>query len=92
MTKWLEWLRKEARSLGFASLGVTDLDLAQAESGLQQWLDAGCHGSMEYMARHGLKRARPAELLPGSLRAVMVTVDYAPADPDWVREAWPGAR
>lgn len=88
MTEWMAWLHKEARDLGFASLGVADLDLKEAESGLRQWLDAGCHGSMEYMARHGLKRARPAELLAGSLRAVMVTVDYTPSDPEWVSEAW----
>jgi len=88
MTDWLPWLRNEARELGFAGLGVTDVDLSHAEPGLQQWLDAGCHGSMEYMARHGLKRARPAELLPGTVRAVMVTLDYAPNDPEWVRSAW----
>jgi epoxyqueuosine reductase len=88
MDDWLAWLRTEARTLGFSGLGVSDVDLADVEQGLQQWLDAGCHGSMEYMARHGLKRARPAELVPGTVRAVMVTLDYAPQDPDWLSQAW----
>jgi epoxyqueuosine reductase len=88
MNDWLAWLRTEATSLGFSSLGVSDVDLADVAQGLQQWLDAGYHGSMEYMARHGLKRARPAELVPGTVRAVMVTLDYTPDDPQWLRQAW----
>ena len=77
-----------ARELGFASAGIADIDLAEAEPGLAQWLAAGFHGEMDYMARHGMRRARPAELVPGTLSAVMVTMDYAPADPDWRDRAW----
>jgi epoxyqueuosine reductase len=68
-----------ARELGFGSAGIAGIDLAQAEPGLQEWLAAGCHGEMDYMARHGLRRARPAELVPGTLSVVMATMDYAPA-------------
>jgi epoxyqueuosine reductase len=85
---WTARLRGWATALGFASLGVADVDLRDAEPGLQAWLDAGFHGGMEYMARHGPLRARPAELVPGTVRAVMVTVDYAPADPAWIDRAW----
>jgi epoxyqueuosine reductase len=85
---WVERLRGWARELGFASLGVADVDLADAEEGLARWLAAGFHGDMEYMARHGATRARPAELVPGTVRAVMVAIDYAPADPGWVDRAW----
>lgn len=77
-----------ARELGFGSAGVADIDLSAAEPGLQQWLAAGYHGEMDYMARHGLRRARPAELVPGTLSAIMVTMDYAPADPLWRDQAW----
>jgi epoxyqueuosine reductase len=77
-----------ARELGFSSAGIADVDLADAEPGLAQWLAAGFHGDMDYMARHGMRRARPAELVPGTLSAVMVTMDYAPADPDWRDRAW----
>ena len=47
------------KELGFADLGIADIDLSHAESGLQAWLDAGHHGEMAYMAAHGMKRARP---------------------------------
>jgi epoxyqueuosine reductase len=73
------------RALGFAEIRIADIDLSQAEAGLQDWLDAGMHGEMDYMAAHGMKRARPAELVPGTLRAIVARMDYLPADlpPDW---------
>jgi epoxyqueuosine reductase len=82
--QWRGW----ARELGFGSLGVADVDLSDAEPGLQAWLQAGYHGEMDYMARHGAKRARPAELLPGTVSAIMVAIDYAPDDPQWIDAAW----
>jgi epoxyqueuosine reductase len=78
-------LQAGARALGFSQIGVADVDLASAEPGLIAWLAAGHHGSMHYMAAHGLKRARPAELIPGTLRVVTARLDYLPRDtpPDW---------
>jgi epoxyqueuosine reductase len=54
------------------------------------WLSAGCHGEMAYMAAHGLKRARPAELVPGTLSVITARMDYLPRDtpPDWVDHEW----
>jgi epoxyqueuosine reductase len=71
--------------LGFADVRIADVDLSHAEAGLQAWLDAGSHGEMDYMASHGIKRARPAELVPGTLRAIVARMDYLPmAGPeDW---------
>ena len=66
------------RELGFQQLGITDTDLAVAEGRLLAWLDQGRHGTMAYMARHGTKRARPAELEPGTLRVISVRLDYLP--------------
>jgi epoxyqueuosine reductase len=86
--EWVERLRGWAAELGFAGLGVADVDLADAEPGLAGWLAAGFHGEMEYMARHAGLRVRPDELVPGTVRAVMATVDYAPDDPAWVDHAW----
>ncbi|MCD6672539.1 MAG: tRNA epoxyqueuosine(34) reductase QueG [Burkholderiaceae bacterium] len=83
----IDALRGWARELGFASLGVADVDLSSAEPGLQAWLDAGFHGEMDYMARHGTKRARPAELVGGTVRAIMVALEYAPHDPGWLGAA-----
>jgi epoxyqueuosine reductase len=82
----LQQLREWARELGFSQIGVADVDLSSAEPGLQAWLDAGFHGSMGYMAAHGSKRARPAELVPGTVRVISVRMDYLPrsAGPDWV--------
>ena len=67
-----------ARSLGFSQIGVADVDLASAEPGLLAWLDAGFHGDMGYMAAHGLKRARPAALVPGTVRVITARMDYLP--------------
>lgn len=67
-----------ARELGFDQAGITDTDLRLEEPRLQAWLDAGYHGSMEYMARHGMLRARPDELLPGTLRVISLRMNYLP--------------
>jgi len=67
------------RELGFAEVGIADVDLGRAEAGLTAWLAAGCHGEMDYMASHGLKRARPAELVTGTVRAISARMDYLPA-------------
>jgi epoxyqueuosine reductase len=65
-----------ALELGFASAGVAGIDLNDAEAGLADWLAAGFHGEMDYMARHGMKRARPAELVPGTISVISVRMDY----------------
>ncbi len=85
---WVGRLRGWAAELGFSSLGVADVDLSEAEPGLLAWLAEGCHGEMDYMARHGLRRARAAELVPGTVSAVMAAIEYAPQDPVWVEHAW----
>jgi epoxyqueuosine reductase len=71
--------------LGFADVRITDVDLADQEAGLQAWLDAGHHGDMDYMASHGMKRARPAELVPGTVRVISARMDYLPMETkaDW---------
>ena len=85
----LAQLRVQAASLGFSQIGVADVDLSHAEAGLMQWLGNGFHGSMAYMAAHGLKRARPAELVPGTVRVITARMDYLPrALPDDPHEGW----
>jgi epoxyqueuosine reductase len=64
--------------LGFAAIGVTDTGLAADETRLAAWLAAGRHGEMDYMARHGTRRARPAELVPGTIRVISARLDYLP--------------
>jgi len=78
-------LHRWARELGFSQIGITGVDLAHAEQGLLDWLAAGFAGSMHYMAAHGLKRARPADLVPGTVSVITARMDYLPRDtpPDW---------
>ena len=71
-------LRHMARELGFSQIGVAGIDLSSAEPGLLAWLQQGLHGSMHYMAAHGLKRARPAELVAGTLSVITARMDYLP--------------
>jgi len=66
------------RELGFQAVGIADTGLGAAEVRLAEWLAAGFHGEMDYMARHGLKRARPAELRPGTLRVISARMNYRP--------------
>jgi len=66
------------RDLGFSEIGIADVGLANAEAGLLAWLAAGRHGEMDYMAAHGMKRARPAELVPGTIRVITARMDYLP--------------
>jgi epoxyqueuosine reductase len=72
-------LQQQARQLGFAALGVADVEIAEDEAHLIRWLDAGYHGEMHYMQRHGSKRSRPWELVPGTVRVVSARMDYWPA-------------
>jgi epoxyqueuosine reductase len=67
------------RELGFAAVGISDTELAAEEAHLLAWLARSRHGEMHYMARHGARRARPAELVPGTLRVISARLDYLPS-------------
>lgn len=71
--------------LGFADIRIADAHMPGAEEGLRAWLDAGMHGEMDYMAAHGTKRTRPAELVPGTVRVIAARMDYLPQS---VAENW----
>jgi epoxyqueuosine reductase len=71
--------------LGFQEVAIADCDLSTAETRLMAWLDKGWHGDMDYMARHGAKRSRPAELVPGTLRVISARMNYAPPA---ARDSW----
>lgn len=86
----LERIRQWARALGFSQVGVAGVDLSGAEAGLLAWLAQGFHGQMDYMERHGLKRARPAELVPGTVCVLTARMDYLPPDTpgEWQDVEW----
>src|SRR4029079_8363577 len=77
----LDRLRAWALELGFSQIRVADGGLCDASPGRLAWLEAGFHGSMRYMAAHGMRRARPAELVPGTVRVITAPLDYLPAAP-----------
>ncbi len=72
-------IKQWGMALGFAKVGITDTDLSADETWLLDWLDQGCHGEMDYMQRHGAKRSRPQQLVPGTTRIISVRMDYWPA-------------
>jgi epoxyqueuosine reductase len=78
-------VRELAREAGFQRCGISGIDLAEDEAHLADWLARGLHGTMGWMARHGSMRARPSELLPGTLRVISVGLDYGRRDDV---EAW----
>ncbi len=67
-------------ALGFNQIGITDTNLQEAEAHHQAWIAKGFHGEMDYMAKHGLKRTRPEELVPRTLRVISARLDYLPAN------------
>lgn len=81
-----EW----ARELGFSQIGVAGVDLSDAEERLIQWLAKGFHGEMDFMEKHGLMRARPAQLVPGTVCILTARMDYLPSatQPDWIKQEW----
>ncbi|MGF1546283.1 MAG: tRNA epoxyqueuosine(34) reductase QueG [Thiotrichales bacterium] len=72
-------------ALGFQAIGITDTALDRAEHHLQAWLEYGRHGEMDYMHRHGTKRSRPSELVPGTRRVISARLDYWPPQ---TADAW----
>jgi epoxyqueuosine reductase len=69
-------IKQWALTAGFQACGISHTDLSSEEAGLMRWLDQGYHGEMDYMARHGLTRARPSELVPGTLSVISVRMNY----------------
>lgn len=78
-------IKQWAREQGFADAGITDVDLSTDEPRLKRWLAAGRHGQMAWMAHHGNKRTRPAELHPGTIRVISVRMNYAQPD---IKQSW----
>jgi len=79
-TALLAEIRTWSEQLGFARLGVANLALGTDEAQFRDWLNAGFHGEMAYMSRHGAKRTRPAELVPGTVSCISVRMNYWSAE------------
>ncbi len=85
-------IKQQGRELGFAKLGIAGTSLAADEALLERWLAAGRHGEMAYMERHGTKRSRPEQLVPGTVRVISARMDYWRADSRDARSALGDAR
>ncbi len=79
-------VKRWGRELGFGAVAVAGTELDGEEARLMAWLGRGWHGEMDYMARHGARRARPAELVPGTLSVITVRLDYDPPGAHDARE------
>src|SRR5689334_5505556 len=79
-----ERVKRWGRSLGFDAIAIAGTELDREEARLLEWLDRGWHGEMDYMARHGARRARPAELVPGTISIITARLNYKPQ----ARDAW----
>jgi epoxyqueuosine reductase len=73
-------IKQWGSELGFQQIGISDTALDEHETHLLNWLGQDRHGEMDYMQRHGTRRSRPAELLPGTLRVISARMDYWPPD------------
>ncbi|WP_245593719.1 tRNA epoxyqueuosine(34) reductase QueG [Arenimonas malthae] len=80
MTALARAIRAWGAELGFQQVGIAGIELGEDEAHLRDWLAKGQHGAMDYMARHGDKRSRPAELVPGTLRVLSARMDYGTGD------------
>ena len=76
----LQQITQWSKELGFQQLGVSDIDLSEHDRHLNNWLDAGFHGEMAYMAKHGSKRSHPEQLVENTIRVISVRMDYMPPD------------
>jgi len=80
-----EKIKLWGQELGFAQVGISDIDLSDHEAALSAWLEKNYHGDMDYMAKHGLMRARAHELVQGTLRVISVRLDYLPTGAKFAR-------
>ncbi|MFT6902223.1 MAG: epoxyqueuosine reductase [Colwellia sp.] len=80
-----EKIKLWGQELGFSQVGISDVDLSEHEAALTRWLENNYHGTMDYMARHGLMRARAKELVAGTLNVISVRMDYLPTDAKFAR-------
>lgn len=79
--KLAEDIKTWGSELGFQQIGISDIDLSEADGHLQNWLKNNFHGAMDYMQRHGSMRSHPEELVPGTVKIISARMDYLPAEP-----------
>lgn len=66
------------QALGFQQVTIADTNLEEADTRLRDWLAKGYHGSMDYLQQHESLRRDPEKLVDGTVRVIMVRMDYLP--------------
>jgi len=84
-TELTEKIQQWSKELGFSQVGFSDIDLSEHEAAFTQWIANNYHGNMDYMARHGLMRTRPNELVEGTVSCISVRMDYLPQNAQFAR-------
>jgi len=84
-TELTEKIHQWSKELGFSQVGFSDIDLSEHEAAFTQWIANNYHGNMDYMARHGLMRTRPNELVEGTVSCISVRMDYLPQNAQFAR-------
>lgn len=80
MQQLIDQIKHWGQDLGFQQIGITDTNLSQYEQRFIDWLEKGLHGNMDYMSKHGVKRSRPAALIPGTISIISARMNYLPPD------------
>ena len=73
------WIKAQAQALGFADCGFLSVHhplFAQQIVQLQQWLDKGYEGQLQFMHHNHHLRANPAQLVEGAKTIISVRMDY----------------
>lgn len=76
-----EAIRRRARELGFDDCRFTSADPPASGGRFREWVAAGRHGEMEYLARQADKRGNPDLVLPGARSVVLLAASYASGEP-----------
>ena len=71
--------------LGFDQIAITDTDIGEHREYLQQWLDKGYQGEMEWMQTHQAQRNEPSLLVPDALRVISARINYLPENTEQVK-------
>jgi epoxyqueuosine reductase len=75
-------LKRRARELGFAEVGIAPATDADSFDAFSKWIDAGRHGEMEYLAEKREHRRHPRAILKNVKSVVMVALEYADSHTD----------
>lgn len=74
---YTNFIKAEARKLGFQSVGVSKAGFLEEQAPLlENWLKAGSHGKMAYMENHFDKRLDPTKLVEGARSVISLSLNY----------------